>query len=61
MTDSIEVLRMVKADCVTDTQEIEGRAVTGPLLAEQFGIIRAQIATLADVMIDHLEETREPT
>lgn len=55
MSNSIETLELIKADCVTDTEEIEGKAITGRLLAEQFGIIRAQIHALASVMLEHLE------
>ena len=51
----LQMLEMLKADCRTDTQNLEGQVLSGPLMAEQFALVRAQIAALASVMIDLID------
>ncbi len=52
----LELARMIRDDCDTDTDELEGRELSGPLMAEQFGLVRAMVAALASILIEQMEK-----
>ncbi len=52
--NTLELLEVIKTDCRQDTKDLEGRVFSAPLMAEHFGLVRAQIFALASIMADEL-------
>ena len=50
--ESKQRLEDVRDDCFQDTKNLEGQPVTGRVIAEQFGYIRAQIAAICQTILD---------
>lgn len=52
----LDTLKMIRNDCEDDTEQLEGKPLTGPLIAEEFGLVRAMIFALASILIEQMGE-----
>lgn len=49
--EEMKTLDLIIEDCLADTQAMEGKEMTGRVVAENFGYVRAMISSICNVII----------